>query len=83
MRGAERSCQRRRPSSNACSLEEFGLSESELFHELADLIERFDFHPEDAPTDATGEPLQGGSQPPPRRLSGLEFRHFPALCEAS
>jgi hypothetical protein len=52
---SERSRQKRYHSSNAYSLEEFGLSEAELSDKLADVIERFDFHPEDVPTDTTRE----------------------------
>jgi hypothetical protein len=49
--------QKRYQSSNVYSLEEFGLSEAEVSRELADIIERFRFRPEDVPADETREML--------------------------
>ena len=53
----ERSRQKRYHSSNVYSLEEFGLSEAELYEKLADVIERFGFRAEDVPEDETRELL--------------------------
>jgi hypothetical protein len=54
---AERSRQKRYHSSNVYSLQEFGLSEAELFEKLAGIIERFGFRPEDVPDRETRELL--------------------------
>jgi hypothetical protein len=54
---AERSRQKRYQSSNVYSLAEFGLSESDLFAKLPEIIERFGFRPEDVPDRETTEVL--------------------------
>ena len=54
---AERSRQRRHQSSNVYSLEEAGVSETDLTRELGPILERFGFRPEDVPRDRTTEVL--------------------------
>ncbi len=54
---AERSRQKHYHSSNVYSLEEFGLSEAEIYEKLAGIIERFGFRPEDVPDSETRELL--------------------------
>jgi hypothetical protein len=53
----ERTRQRQYHSSNAYSLEEFGISETELARKLGPITQRFGFRPEDVPHDRTTEVL--------------------------
>jgi len=54
---AEGSRQKRYRSSNAYSLEEFGVDRRDLVKKLEPLIERFGFNPSDIPESETGEML--------------------------
>jgi len=54
---AERTRQKHYQSSNVYSLEEFGISKEEVATNLAEVIARFGFRPEDVPVDETREML--------------------------
>ena len=54
---AELDRQKQYHSSHAYSIQEFGLSESKVYEELSDIIERFNYRHEDVPEDTTKEML--------------------------
>jgi hypothetical protein len=54
---AELNRQKQYHSSHAYSLQEFGLSESKVYEELSDIIQRFNYHHEDVAIETTGEML--------------------------
>jgi hypothetical protein len=54
---AELNRQKQYHSSHAYSLQEFGLSESKVYEELSDIIERFNYRHEDVATETTKEML--------------------------
>ena len=54
---AELNRQKQYHSSHAYSLQEFGLSESKVYEELSDIIERFNYRHEDVADDTTREML--------------------------
>jgi hypothetical protein len=53
----ERTRQKRYQSSNVYALEDFGISKEEVATNLAEVIARFGFRPEDVPVDETREML--------------------------
>jgi hypothetical protein len=54
---AELDRQKQYHSSHAYSIQDFGLSESKVYEELSDIIERFNYRHEDVPEDTTKEML--------------------------